>query len=223
MSYDSSLSILNRAMLGVSSNYLLDVAKFDPRNLVYNPIEDYASDLVRVREGAALASIGEMPALVVTRIGAARELSEKSQDWKFTTLFDGTKEINYRLVELEYSWRVYTATFEETEFLLNQLLIYNPPKVMFTYAVPWLEPQELQGVLTLKLPGVESRVVGEDLRQTQGQVYCLTLKPTVRALLVDMPVSAPIVEKIPFTIYDTLNGEVRMAGAVVTATDIELN
>ena len=223
--YASSLDILNQTVLGAVVTWLHDVMQFDISTAAYNPVDDVETDFTRLRETSPETNLSPWPGLVVTRGDIASMLNPKSQSWKFTSPYEGgavDKQINYRLVEMEYALKVYCQTLQQCEYLLNQLIVLNPTKVPFYYHIPWVEPQQFECVMTLKLPGTESKTVTDDARKTEGQFYCVKLTPTIRALLIAVPAAAPKVTKIYYTVLDQQANR-RLDGVIITNTGVTHN
>src|SRR4051812_1747346 len=105
-------------MIGVVRGYLGDMMGFQAAQYVYSPVPDYETDLARLSENTPdpTGSVALFPGVVVTRAGMAPMLSAKSQPWKFQTPYRGTAEadqdqkVDFRLVTVDYSVRVYCTT-----------------------------------------------------------------------------------------------------------------
>jgi hypothetical protein len=224
--FRSSLGVLNEAATVVQVEYLQRMG-FEVANVAYSPVDDYETDLARLSECSPDSNVSLFPGLVVTRSEISGVLSAKTQPYKFNAKYvpDPSLDrrdpatphysVDYRLVTAEYSARVYCATFEQSEFLINQIMLLNPPKVEFGYKIPWLEPADLKCVYTLRAPGIETRLVRDSERKTGGQNYVVEMKPTIRALLVSEPAPAPLVQDILYKIY-SMDGRVRFGGVSIT-------
>jgi hypothetical protein len=200
----SSLHALNVAYGAAVADHLSRHLGVEMKQAGLAPVDDPATDLRLLQERSQEPGFQELPGLVTSRRSIASDMGNRATAQKFAAMLDGRGDsVNYRLVTAGYSSRAYFDDVHLAELLVERLLLLEHPKFTFSYQVEGFPPEyQFMGVSHISLPGTETKYATRQSANQTGELFQVTFSSEVKAILVDVPREAKVIETISYTIYD---------------------
>jgi hypothetical protein len=200
----SSLHALNVAFGAAVADHLVRSLGVELRQSGLSAVNDPVTDMRLLQERSNEPGFQEMPGLVSSRRSIAVELGTRATAQKFAAALESRGDsVNYRLITAGYSSRAYFDDVQQAEYLVERLLLLEHPKFSFTYRFDGIPSSpDLLAVAHITLPGTETKYATRASANQSGEVFQVSFAAEVKALLVDVPQEAKVIESISYTIYD---------------------
>jgi len=210
-----SIHHLNIETLSGLSNFISSLFNDDGKPVIMtsglNDVDNLEDDFRRILElnknKPGRDGRQALPVLVMS-LSSLKDtpLQNVPRDRKFIAFQDikspDPKEVNYRLVECEYSARVYFTTAYQAMDLLETLVLFEDTNFIHEYTIDWLPGH----IFKVNLHIVDFPQVKKESRlDEKGQIFSLRFNVHARGLLVSPLRDAKIVLKVEPKILDWTN------------------
>jgi hypothetical protein len=199
----SSLSLINQK---IASVLLLYLQSLDPNinTMAISSSTDIDTDFHRLRTISS-NNTETLPAAVISRTNIQRFTGLDTNPSKYQTMYNkganSASLLRFIPVKISYNIRIHTTTYEEAEFILEQLTIFHNPESQFNYTIPNID-QAFSAKYELSLLHNEVRVSNRSQKDKEGYIYTTAFNCDVYGLLVTQPSVQGLILHVVATVYD---------------------